>query len=140
MPFVPLTEINLSFFEPMAAPLPPLVLLTTGLVVAAWAWSVRTLWRRSMPAVKAAPIATQRLVRWLPRLSVLLLAVACSYPGHRPIDWLVWLPWAFEIYRETDQFAIESHFKSFRCIIYVPFSYLLKGRYVLFNAHHILHD
>jgi hypothetical protein len=30
--------------------------------------------------------------KWLPTAVLLLLAVACSYPANRAIDWLVWLP------------------------------------------------
>lgn len=76
----------------LTGPLPPVELLTTAIVVAIWAWGVRTLWRRwsLAPAVRTSP--GSYCVRWLSSGGVLLVAVACSWPGGRFVDWLVWVP------------------------------------------------
>ena len=61
--------------ETPLAPL-PLVLTASGLL--AWASAVRLR-------------LGDRRVDWLAATVLALSAVACSFPGHRPIDWLVWL-------------------------------------------------
>lgn len=76
----------------LSAPLPALQLVTTAVVVAAWAWTVRSLWRRWIPADATSPSVADHIAGWLPPVSLLLFAVACSWPGGRWIDWLVWLP------------------------------------------------
>jgi hypothetical protein len=73
----------------LAAPLPPLQLVTTAIVVAAWAWTIRAVWWRWMP-IGTGP--ADRLVQWTPSVGLLLVATACSWPGSRWIDWVVWLP------------------------------------------------
>lgn len=58
--------------------LPPLQLVTTAMLLLAWATTVRAVVRR--------PLAI-----WLAAGVLLLFAVACSFPGERAVDWLVWL-------------------------------------------------
>jgi hypothetical protein len=62
----------------LAAPLPVMPLLVTGIAAALWAIAVRELAPRNS---LAAPLAL---------VTILLLALACSLPGTRIIDWLVW--------------------------------------------------
>jgi hypothetical protein len=61
------------------APLPPLQLTSAATLLLAWAVAVRAL----VPG---------QLAVWLPAGVLLLVAVACSFPGERAIDWLIWLP------------------------------------------------
>ena len=60
------------------APLPVPQLLATAVVAAAWAVAVRELSSRNPLSISLAVIA------------LLTLALACSYPGTRIIDWLAW--------------------------------------------------
>src|SRR5262245_8374935 len=58
--------------------LPPLQLAAAGVLLLTWALAAR--------AVVRGPWATGFITG-----SLLLFAVACSFPGERAIDWLVWL-------------------------------------------------
>ncbi len=73
------------------SPLPPLLLLTTALVLLACVGVIRVCWLRF---IAQEPILSPKLDRWLfvwlPSATIVLFAVACSYPGNRIIDWLVW--------------------------------------------------
>lgn len=62
----------------LAAPLPVSPLLVTALLIGVWAITVRELSHQSA------------IVTALTLLSALMFAVACSYPGMRIVDWLVW--------------------------------------------------
>jgi hypothetical protein len=78
----------------LLAPLPPLGLVATAIGLVAWVWAMRFFaWRLQMDR---ATIVSARLEQvtalWLPQLALMLFAVACSYPGRRFVDWLVWLP------------------------------------------------
>jgi hypothetical protein len=77
----------------LVAPLPPLALFATAAGLFAWVWSVRVAWawRANRDAV-VTPQIDRVIVVWLPQLTLMLVAVACSYPGRRAVDWLVWLP------------------------------------------------
>ena len=77
----------------LVAPLPPLALFATAAGLFAWVWSVRLAWswRANRDAV-VTPQIDRMIVVWLPQLTLMLVAVACSYPGRRAVDWLVWLP------------------------------------------------
>lgn len=66
----------------LAEPLPAVPLVATAIVALAWAGAVWLL----------LPSAERWLSRWLPAMVLVLLAVACSYPGARVIDSVVWLP------------------------------------------------
>jgi hypothetical protein len=61
----------------LIAPLPPWQLVFTAASLVAWSWFVRLSWTTTI---------------WPSVLANLLFAIACSYPGQRLIDWLVWLP------------------------------------------------
>ena len=69
----------------LEAPLPPLLLVATAAALFAWVSSVRIacLWRTDLGAIVAT---------WLPLVTLTMVAVACSYPGRRVVDWLVWVP------------------------------------------------
>lgn len=58
--------------------LPPWSLAVAAVVLMLWAIAVR--------AVVAKPWAV-----WLVGVVLLLFAIACSFPGERSIDWLIWL-------------------------------------------------
>jgi hypothetical protein len=58
--------------------LPPRQLAVAAVLVLAWALAARTVVRASW-------------ANWLAAGVLLLFAVACSFPGERPVDWLVWL-------------------------------------------------
>jgi hypothetical protein len=60
------------------APLALAPLLLTANAILAWSAAIRLRLR-------------DRRADWLAALVLALFAVACSYPGNRPIDWLVWL-------------------------------------------------
>jgi hypothetical protein len=62
----------------LEAPLAVVPMLVTALLVAVWAILVRELSQRNA------------IVTALAILGTLMFAVACSYPGTRIIDWLVW--------------------------------------------------
>jgi len=71
----------------MVEPLPVGPLLATAVLTLAWAGGVRTIglnFKTGKPA--------RWLVEWAPLGAMLLVAVACSYPGDRWLDWAVWLP------------------------------------------------
>ena len=59
-------------------PLPPTLLICTAATVLLWALVLRLRLRFSS-------------VVWLAALALALFAVACSFPGERAIDWIVWL-------------------------------------------------
>jgi hypothetical protein len=58
--------------------LPPLQLVTAAVLLLAWALAARAIVRR--------PWAT-----WVIAGTLLLFAIACSFPCERAVDWLVWL-------------------------------------------------
>ncbi len=58
--------------------LAPVQLVMTAAGLVAWAWAVRLRVR-------------DRRVDWLSAVVLALFAIACSFPGNRAIDWLVWL-------------------------------------------------
>jgi hypothetical protein len=64
-----------------SAPLPTAPLVISATILSAWAIAIQVLASRWLGSVEAtiAPIAI-----------VLLFAVACSFPGYRLVDWLVW--------------------------------------------------
>lgn len=62
----------------LSTPLPAPWLITTGAFVAAWAVAVRKLSHATLALTALAFVA------------ILLIALACSYPGARIVDWLVW--------------------------------------------------
>jgi hypothetical protein len=66
--------------------LPLWLLIPTALALVAWAWFVRL--TRPTGAELRSPDASFAV--WLPCSTVLLFAIACSYPGTRFVDWLVW--------------------------------------------------
>jgi hypothetical protein len=71
----------------LTEPLPPAALIATAGVALAWAWGVR------IASTRWAADESGRFVSvWAPAIVLLVLAVACSYPGGRIIDWIVWLP------------------------------------------------
>jgi hypothetical protein len=59
-------------------PLAPVPLALTAVGLLAWACAVRLRLR-------------DRRVDWLLPTVLLLFAIGCSFPGHRAVDWLVWL-------------------------------------------------
>jgi hypothetical protein len=61
------------------SPLPVLPLIATAAGLLAWAVALRGLTRTSH-------------ANWLPTVITVLFAIACSFPGNRIVDWLVWLP------------------------------------------------
>lgn len=71
----------------LVEPLPTGPLLATAAILLAWVWAVRTIGAR-VETDKSA----RRLLEWLPLVAMLLVAAACSYPGNRWLDWVVWLP------------------------------------------------
>ena len=76
----------------LADPLPVAPLVATALVALAWVWGVRLAWTRSTPGDANISASYERLLpRWAPLVVLVLLAAACSYPGGRPVDWIVWL-------------------------------------------------
>jgi hypothetical protein len=64
----------------LTAPLPTLQLVATAAVMLIWALIVREF------------TAKRPLFFWLSLGTMLLVAVACSFPAVRIVDWLVWLP------------------------------------------------
>jgi hypothetical protein len=58
--------------------LPPLQLVAAAVLLLSWALAARVIVRRPWS-------------NWLVAASLLLFAVACSFPGERAVDWLVWL-------------------------------------------------
>lgn len=62
----------------LASPLPVSPLIVTSLLIGIWAIVVRELSQRNAVVIALA------------LLSALMLAVACSYPGTRVVDWLIW--------------------------------------------------
>jgi hypothetical protein len=77
----------------LVEPLPPLALVATAVGLFAWMWAVRLIWSSR---TDRGTVVSRRIdgiiAEWLPQLTLLLVAVACSYPGRRIVDWLVWLP------------------------------------------------
>lgn len=75
------------------APLPPLLVLTTALALLACVWGIRIGWLRFVaPETIFSPALDRWLFVWLPSTVIVVFAVACSYPGNRIVDWLVWVP------------------------------------------------
>jgi hypothetical protein len=64
----------------LTAPLPTLQLVATAAVMLIWAVIVREF------------TAKRPLFFWISLSTLLLVAVACSFPAVRVVDWLVWLP------------------------------------------------
>jgi hypothetical protein len=64
----------------LVEPLSPLPLTTAAILVLAWSMTVRLLLRDSIG------------LKWATTLAVALFAIACSFPAHRAVDWLIWLP------------------------------------------------
>ena len=77
----------------LEAPLPPLLLVLTATALFAWVSSVRIAcqWRTDRGAIVVSPFE-QTVATWLPLVTLTMVAVACSYPGRRVVDWLVWVP------------------------------------------------
>jgi hypothetical protein len=77
----------------LTAPLPPALLLLTAAAMLAWVWCVRVAWGRYVGReIAFSRSLDQLVVVWLPPVTLLLVIVACSYPGGRAVDWVVWLP------------------------------------------------
>jgi hypothetical protein len=77
----------------LTAPLPPALLLLTAVAMLAWVWCVRIAWGRCIGhAAVLSPRIDRLVMAWLPPVTLLLVAMACSYPGGRAVDWVVWLP------------------------------------------------
>ncbi|HEY4235492.1 MAG TPA: hypothetical protein VGM76_18820 [Lacipirellulaceae bacterium] len=77
----------------LIAPLPPLALFATAAGLYTWVWSVRLAWSCRANRDSIVSRHTDRMIIvWLPQLALMLVAVACSYPGRRVVDWLAWLP------------------------------------------------
>jgi hypothetical protein len=72
----------------LSEPLPPTTLLVTA--IAATSWVVASRLAIGSIASSETPIVS-RLVDWCLPVLLVTLAVACSYPGRRLVDWLVWL-------------------------------------------------
>lgn len=62
----------------LAAPLAPAQLVVTAVLLSAWALAV-------------CALAARRLSVWSVAVALFAFAVACSYPGERVVDWIVWL-------------------------------------------------
>lgn len=62
----------------LAGPLPVSLLIVMALLIAAWAILVRELSHRNA------------IITVLAILGTLMFAIACSYPGTRVVDWLIW--------------------------------------------------
>lgn len=76
----------------ITAPLPATTLIVTAIVVLAWVWAVQFTWARPALSRSFIPRKAETLAtRWGPPIVLLLLAAACSYPGGRIVDWIVWL-------------------------------------------------
>ncbi|MEX2306972.1 MAG: hypothetical protein WD738_05240 [Pirellulales bacterium] len=81
----------------ITSPLPPLPLVATALGLIAWALGIHLLWPRDEKSPSRSVVGELRspdslFTLWLPALTIVLFAVACSYPGKRLVDWLVWVP------------------------------------------------
>jgi hypothetical protein len=77
----------------LVEPLPAGPLLATATICLVWTRSVRAIGQRLAEDGRSISPAVDRFVfTWTPLVSMLLVAVACSYPGHRELDWAVWLP------------------------------------------------
>jgi hypothetical protein len=80
----------------MSAPLGPLPLLATALMLLGWVWLVRATVRGLTQGVPGRPAN----FKWSAEFwvvvgtwaALLLVAFACSFPGGRFVDWLIWLP------------------------------------------------
>jgi hypothetical protein len=74
-------------------PLPFWPLAATAVAVIMWVWCVRFVYAQ---VAESRPVFSHHIDRllatWLPLLTLASIAVACSYPGRRVVDWLVWLP------------------------------------------------
>jgi hypothetical protein len=76
----------------MSTPAPPLFLFVTAIALLAW----MSLVRMTTHPIKIPPADIANSLPALPRagawLSSVLVVFACSYPGNRILDWLIWLP------------------------------------------------
>jgi hypothetical protein len=88
----------------LVEPLPPLALAATATLALAWAWSTRAIAVRIMPRG-----LLRSLANWAPLAIMLVAAVACSYPGHRGIDWVVWAPAIAAAWLTPAAFKSNSH-------------------------------
>lgn len=80
------------FSGALVEPLSLAPLLATAVITLVWAWSIRWLWA-TLPADRPLFAKAERLLFvWTPLVAMALVAVACSYPGRRWIDWAIWLP------------------------------------------------
>jgi hypothetical protein len=69
------------------SPLPPTTLVATAAALTAWAIAIGLVRRAGANTeTRSGAIFT----RWLPAITIVVFAVACSYPSVRLIDWLVW--------------------------------------------------
>jgi hypothetical protein len=77
----------------LIAPLPPAPLLLTAAAILVWVWYARTAWQRCVGReIVFSRSLDQLMAAWLPPATLVLVVVACSYPGGRAVDWVVWLP------------------------------------------------
>ena len=77
----------------MSTPLSAPLLIATATAILLWAGCVSAFANHSHDQKNDETIQiVNRALRWSPLLSLALVAFACSYPGARLIDWLVWLP------------------------------------------------
>jgi hypothetical protein len=77
----------------LGSPLPPLPLVATAIGLLVWVWGTRLVWGWHAARATVFPPQLERAIAlWLPHLTLMVFAVACSYPGRRLVDWLVWLP------------------------------------------------
>jgi hypothetical protein len=75
----------------IASPLPPLPLVATASLLVVWALLIQLAWRSPQRVVAGESRSPDALFTfWPPLLTILLFAAACSYPGGRWADWLVW--------------------------------------------------
>jgi hypothetical protein len=73
--------------------LPSAALAATAFGAVIWVLAVPAIWSlRSDSTCFFSPWLDRLIIAWLPQLSLMLLAVACSYPGRRVVDWSIWVP------------------------------------------------
>ena len=77
----------------LTAPLPAGPLLATAALAGAIVLGGRAAWRRILVESPTAKQRAQtRLLAWTGTLALWLLAVGCSHPATRLVDWVAWLP------------------------------------------------
>ena len=69
--------------------LPPVMLLATAMIGLCWLIAVRASLER---IASSNTTVLSRMLALHPPVLLVVLAVACSYPGGRIVDWIVWLP------------------------------------------------